>query len=325
MQQPVHQPAMVAETLAYFGSLAGKRIADFTLGDGGHARHLLEGGATVIGLDRDPESLRRARENLAPFADRATIIHGRMSQAEDLLEAAGVRSVDGVLIDAGISMSQLKDPERGFSAFSDSIEMRYDRTSAGSITAFEVVNGYLDKELQRVFRITGRGREERQVAARIVAARQRGPIQTTAELALVIAAAIARGKPPRRLDAAPYLMAIRAEVNNELPELVAGLEAACRLLSPLGKVAALSWHSAEFRACKETLRRLANPCRCPPAWPCVCGLKPVVNLLTPRPLSPSDEEVARNPAARSARLHVAEKLPPEGPDGPGEPGGLDSG
>jgi len=309
--QPLHQPAMVPQVLEYIGNPDGRTVADFTLGAGGHARHLLERGAFVVGLDRDPTSLELARPNLAPFGDRCLFIHGKMSEAEALLAAHGIETLDACLIDAGgLGMHQLADESRSFSVNSESrLDFRLDRSSGG-ITAHDVVNRYLDKDLRRVFRIIGKGREELHVTARIIAARQRRPIQTTAQLADLIAATVARGRPYRRIEAAPYLMAIRVEVNDELTELRAGLEAASRLLSPNGTVVVLTWHSAEHRLCKQTLRRLASPCQCPPAFPCVCGKKPVVEILTRKALFPDAQEVQANPAARSARLHAARKLPP---------------
>ncbi len=306
---PVHQPAMLREVVEYLDPRAGSTILDLTVGMGGHTRALIERGAFVIGLDRDPESLEVARQHLAGVAGSCTLLQGRMSQVTELLAAHGVTRVDGCLIDAGISMDQMLDPARAFSAHSDAeLDMRFDRSQPGSLTAFAIVNEYLDRDLLQVFHSVGNGREARRVAARIVSARQHGPIRTTAQLAALIAATICRGRRVREIDAAPYLLAIRAAVNDELTELEAGLQSGCRLLSPTGTLVALTWHSAEHRVAKQTLRRLAKPCDCPPALPCVCGRQPLIRLLTPKALFPSAEEVAVNRAARSVRLSAAERL-----------------
>ena len=307
--EPVHKPAMVAEVVAHLEPRDGSTILDMTVGMGGHARRLIERGAFVIGLDRDRESLAAAEGALKGLEENYLLLWGRMSEAQQVLAEHGIEHVDGCLIDAGISMDQMLNEERGFSAHSNSqLDMRMDRSEPGSLTAFDVVNRHLDKDLRKVFSIVGNGREAHRVTARIVAARKRGAIHTTAQLAALIAATIARGKRPREIDAAPYLMAIRAAVNDELNELRAGLETACCLLSPTGNLVALTWNSAEHHVARQTLRRLANPCECPPALPCVCGKQPVIKLLTPKPLFPSAEEVEANPAARSVRLHAAEKL-----------------
>ena len=309
---PVHQPAMADEVVAYLEPQEGKVLLDMTVGMGGHARRLIERGAFVIGLDRDKESLEKAAQVLAGLESKHMLLWGRISEAEELLAEEGIEGVDGCLIDAGISMDVMLDEARGFSAHSRlSLDMRMDRSQPGSLTAFRIVNEYLEKELADIFAVTGRGREARNIAARIVRTRQRAPIQTTAQLAELIAATIARGSFTRAIDAAPYLMAIRYAVNDELDELRAGVESAVRLLSPTGKLVILSWNSAEHRVSKQALRRLANPCVCPPALPCVCMKRPVVRLLTPKPLFASPAEVAANPAARTVRLHAAEKLPAE--------------
>ncbi len=306
---PVHLPAMVSEVVEYLQPAEGMTFLDMTLGMAGHTRQLVQHGAFVIGLDRDAESLSRAAAVLDDLKQRVLLIHGRMSQAEELLEERGIGAVDGCLIDAGISMDVLRDPVRGFSVDSEqSLDMRMDRSDPTSLTASRVVNEYLEKDLARIFAGIGRGREAHKVAARIVRARERSAIQSTAQLADIIAAAVAGVRPVRRIDAAPYLMAIRSAVNEELPELEAGIEAALRLLSSRSRLVILSWNGAEHRVSRQLLRRLANPCQCPPALPCTCDKKPVIKVLTPKPLYPTAEEVSANPAARSVRLHAAEKL-----------------
>jgi 16S rRNA (cytosine1402-N4)-methyltransferase len=308
---PVHKPAMVSEVLAYLEPQAGKTIVDMTVGMGGHARKLIEAGAYVIGIDRDRESLPKAAAVLADLENRFELLWGRMSQVEEILAERGIGQVHGCLIDAGISMDVMLDPERGFTAHSEvSLDMRMDRSDPESVTAYTIVQEYLENDLARIFAGVGRGQEARRVAAAIVRARRHGTITTTAQLADIIAAALAHGKPPRRLDAAPFLMGLRVIANDEINELRVGIEAASRLLLPSGKLVVLSWDSAETRVSRQTLRRLAAPCTCPPALPCTCNARPTIKVLTPKPLFPSAREVADNPATRSVRLHAAEKLPP---------------
>jgi len=302
---------MVTEVAQFLQPKPGMTLLDMTLGMGGHARHLIEAG--VVGIDRDESALERAAHRLAPYEGSFRLIWGQMSQADELLAAEGIKGVDGCLIDAGLSMDQLLDEARGLSVHSrESLDMRLDRSDPDAVTGYDVVNGYLEKDLVRVFSVVGRKREARRVAHWIVRTRDRRPIQTAAELAELIAAHIVRGKYTRPIDAAPYLMAVRIETNDELTELTAGIEMGCSLLLPTSTatIVTLTWHSAEHRVSKHTLRRLAHPCTCPPALPCVCGKTPTIRVLTPKLLYPSEEEVHSNPAARSARLNAAVKLSP---------------
>jgi len=303
---------MVRQIIDALRPCPGKLVLDLTEGGGGHTRAFLERGASVVGLDRDREALEMAGRVVAEFGNRVALIHGRMSQARELLAARGIERVQGCILDAGISMDQLVNEARGFSAHSSqSLDARMDRTEPGSLTGEDVINGYLDKDLHRVFTPIGRRREARAVVRAILSARARQRIETAAQLADIIAATITRGGRGRRIDAAPYLMCVRAEVNSEDEELRAGIEAGVDLLTPDGEsaICVLSWNSNEHRIAKQTLRRLQDPCVCDPALPiCSCGRKPLVRFITPKPLSPEQDEVQANPAARSARLSIAVRL-----------------
>jgi 16S rRNA (cytosine1402-N4)-methyltransferase len=219
-------------------------------------------------------------------------------------------------------MDQQLDTARGFSVHSEhSLDLRMDPTEPGSITGEVLLNEHLEKDLHRVFAPIERRREARAVVRAIIKERKRHRIETAAQLADLIAATITRGGPRRRIDAAPYMMCLRAEVNAESKELEAGVEAAVSLLTADGRAALciLSWHGQEHHDAKLALRRLQHPCICPPDLPlCSCGRKPSVRIITPKPLSPDEEEVQSNPAARSARLSIAVKLAAED-DGPGPP------
>jgi len=227
-----------------------------------------------------------------------------MSQARELLADEGIEQVQGVLVDVGISMWQMKT--RGFSVHSDGpLDMRLDPGDPTSTSAQAIVMEYLENDLVRVLSI-GRPREARQIARRIVNERRRTAIQSPQQLADLIAAMLGHGA--ARIDAAPYIMAIRAEANADLPELRAAILAANDLLSPHGRLVILTFQSLEHAAARNGLRELAAPCTCPPGLPeCRCPA-PTMKLLTRKPLFPTPEEVAANPAARSARLHAAERL-----------------
>lgn len=311
MEPARHTAVMLEETLAYLEPREDALILDATLGLAGHTRRLLERGARVVGIDRDPESLKLAAQNLADYADRCILLHGRMSQARELLAEEGIERVDGVLADVGISMWQLQT--RGFSVHSEAaLDFRMDPGDPSSVPAQTIVSEYLEKDLVRVLSI-GKPREARQIARRIVNERRRTTIQTPRQLSQLIAATIAPGRP--LIEAAPYLMAIRAEANAELPEMRALIQAANDLLSPHGRLVLITFQSLEHAAAKEELRKLAFPCQCPPGFPeCRCPA-PTMKLLTRKPLFPTAEEIAANPASRSARLHAAERLPEGAPLG----------
>src|SRR5918996_2449777 len=226
-------------------------VLDLTLGMGGHAAALLDAGiGRVIGVDRDPEALATARRRLAGAGDRFVAVQGRFSEVDRIAGEAGVRAVDGILYDLGVSSLHFDRPERGFSYRGEGpLDMRMEPEGA---TAADVVNGYPEDELVRVLREYGEERQARRIARAIVRARQRKPLETTAELAAVAAGAMPRRRggphPARRT-----FQAIRIEVNRELEELGASLPQAAELLAPGGRLGAISYHSLEDRIVKRFL------------------------------------------------------------------------
>jgi len=278
-----HEPVMVDEVV---GLLGGREtVIDMTVGGGGHAEALLRSGVKrVVGIDRDPEAIALASARLAPFGDRFVAVHARFSEVP-----AGNRA-DGVLFDLGVSTMQLERAERGFSyRVSGPLDMRMGGAGEeGTESALDLVNSASEEELARIVFEYGEERRARKVAGAVARARARRPIETTEELARVVAGAVGRRRggphPARRT-----FQALRIAVNRELEELAASLPRAVGLLTPGGRVVAISYHSLEDRLVK---RFLAG--------------EPRLRPLTKKPLRPTPEEAARNPRARSAKLRAAE-------------------
>jgi 16S rRNA (cytosine1402-N4)-methyltransferase len=312
-----HRPVMVDEVVGLLAPSPPGVLLDATLGGAGHAQVLLEAAPqlSLIGVDQDPEALQAARARLVPYGDRARVEYARFDRLADVLAGHGVQGVSAVLFDLGVSSPQLDHPERGFSyRQAGPLDMRMDPSRA--VSAEDVVNGWSEADLARLFGASGEPRFARRIARAVVAAR---PITTTTQLAEVVRAAIpaaARrtgGHPARRV-----FQAVRIAVNEELEVLPGALDAALNFLVPGGRCVVLSYHSGEDRIVKDRFRRAATGgCQCPPGLPCQCGAVPLVRLLTRGALRPSQAEIGRNRRAESARLRAAERLPAESQ--PGEP------
>jgi 16S rRNA (cytosine1402-N4)-methyltransferase len=289
----LHEPVMVAEVLEHLDVARGGVFVDCTIGLGGHARALLEAGATrLIGLDRDQAALAIARESLAGYGDRVELLHSDYRALTGVLEARGIASVDGVLADLGVSSLQLDSADRGFSFRRDEpLDMRMD-TSAGS-TAAEAIAAADEQTLANVIYELGEERHARRVARAIRAAQQEAPIVTTGRLAEVVRRAIPRKGYSRIDPATRTFQAIRIWVNRELEGLDAFLGGAVDRLNPGGRIAVISFHSLEDRVVKHTLRALQSEGR--------------VTVRTRRPVVPAEAEIDRNPRARSAKLRSAER------------------
>ncbi len=283
----------------------GGFFVDATLGAGGHAEALLARGPEIrlLGIDRDPDALAGARERLAPFVGRVEFAQADFGELDRTLE--GFPAPDGILADLGVSSMQLDQAERGFSFRRDGpLDMRMGKSgrSAADIVATASV-----EELTRIFRDFGEERMAAKIARGIVAERARGPIATTRQLARVVAEH--KGGREKIDPATRVFQALRIEVNQELVALASFLAAAVARLKVGGRLAVVSYHSLEDRIVKDAMRRESGVCLCPPRLPaCVCGARRALEVLTRRPLRPSDAEVARNPRSRSARMRVAEKL-----------------
>lgn len=302
-----HTPVMVAQVVAALQVRPHGRYLDATVGEGGHALAILEATTPpprLLGIDRDPQALERARRRLARFQDRVMLVQGSYSRMRELAEERGFAPVHGILFDLGVSSLQLEEARRGFSVYREApLDMRFD--PAQRLTAHHVVNRYPEERLAHIIARFGQEPRARRIARAIVRAR---PIETTVQLAQVVARAV--GRPRGRIHPATRtFQAIRMEVNRELEELEKGLEQAVETLAPGGRLAVISYHSLEDRLVKEFLRREATDCLCPPEVPhCACGHRARLRLVRRRVTKPSPQEVAANPRGRSARLRVAERV-----------------
>ena len=273
---------------------------DCTTGGGGHsleiAKRLTDGGR-LIAIDRDEDALRAAGKRLADFADRVTFVHSNYAMLQS------------VLADLGVSSYQLDTAERGFSYMQDApLDMRMDREQP--LRAYDVVNTYSEEELRRILYDFGEEKFARNIAANIVKKRSERPIETTLELAELVKASMPKtAREGGHHPAKRTFQAIRIEVNSELSSIPPALDAAVHALNPGGRIAVITFHSLEDRLVKQKFAALSSGCTCPREFPvCVCGKKPVVRVITKKPVTAGEDELEVNPRSRSAKLRVAEKI-----------------
>ena len=289
----------------------GGVYVDATLGGGGYAEAVLEAGASyLIGLDWDQSAIDRTGERLARFGDRVNLQRAGFMELEQVLNRIGCSGVDGLTADLGLSSDQLAEAERGFSFRNDGpLDMRMDQRRERS--AADIVNTAEEGELVEIIRSYGEEKQARRAARAIIAARTEAPIETTGQLAEVVARAIGRGRQKGRSKIHPAtktFQALRLAVNRELDQLAGLLDSLPRALNPGGRAVIVSYHSLEDRLVKNSFRDLAKSCTCPPKAPCICGGQAVYRLIGPKPLKPTQEEIDQNPRARSARLRIAERI-----------------
>ena len=284
---------------------------DGTLGGAGHSGQIVKRLTTGlhIGIDRDRVALQAASERLAPYMDRVKLVHSNFSQLDEVLDSLNIEAVDGILLDLGVSSPQLDDGARGFSYMADApLDMRMD--GGERLTAHEVVNTWPEDELRRILYEYGEERYAPQIAGSICRRRAVSPIETTLELVDVIRSAMpAQALREKQHPAKRSFQAIRIAVNDELGAVRQVMEAAIPKLNPGGRLAVITFHSLEDRIVKTAMAAASKGCTCPPNFPvCVCGKKPQVKLVNKKPIVSGDEELTRNPRARSAKLRVCEKL-----------------
>ncbi len=284
---------------------------DGTLGGAGHSSCIAARLTTgrLIGIDRDPVALKAAGERLKPFGDRVTLVHSNFCEIRQVLEDLKIEGVDGILLDLGVSSPQLDDGSRGFSYMVDApLDMRMNNEDV--LTACTVVNTWPQEELKRILYTYGEERYAPQIASAICRRRAEKPIETTLELVDVIRSAM----PPAALrekqhPAKRSFQAIRIAVNDELASVEKVVRDAIPLLNPGGRLAVITFHSLEDRIVKTGMAEAAKGCTCPPNFPvCVCGKKPLVKIISRKPIVSGAEELERNPRARSAKLRICEKI-----------------
>ncbi len=284
---------------------------DGTLGGGGHSfeicRRLSDKGR-LIGIDQDGAAIQAASRRLGEFQDRVTIVRSNFCEMRGELGKLGITSVDGVILDLGVSAYQLDTADRGFTYREDApLDMRMDQRQ--DKTARDIVNGYEERELYRIIRDYGEEKFAKNIAKHIVAARKEKTLETTGELIHVIKAAIPMkvravgGHPAKRT-----FQAIRIELNRELDVLQEALDEIVELLNDKGRICVITFHSLEDRIVKNKFREWENPCVCPKEFPvCVCGRKPKGRVITRKPILPDEQELEENPRAKSSKLRVFER------------------
>ena len=307
-----HRPVLLFEAVELLDPARGGLFVDATLGLGGHSEAILTASpdTRVLGIDRDREAIRLAGERLAHFGTRFRAAHGNFREISRILDEAGETEASGVLADLGVSSLQFDTPERGFSFRHDApLDMRMDATGEEE-TAAELLERLPEEEIARVIYEYGEERKSRRIARWIVERRERGePIKTTGELASLVARAVGYKRGDKVHPATRTFQALRIAVNGELEGLDEFVETAVDLLQARGRLAVISFHSLEDRVVKRALRRLSGRCECDRRAPvCACGARRAVEVLTRRPLVPSEQELEENPRARSAKLRACSKL-----------------
>ena len=312
-----HIPVLLPECLEYLNLKPQHTFVDATLGGAGHsievAKRIGREG-TLIGIDQDDVALEAAGLKLGSLPQESCpsvkLVRNNFGNMDEALVSAEVPGVDAFLFDIGVSSVQIDTPSRGFSFKEDGpLDMRM-APGKETLTAAEIVNTYTAADLARIIRMYSDEKWASRIAEFIVRAREKEPLETSAQLVDVIKAAIpasarrAGGHPAKRT-----FQALRIEVNGELEVLKRGLEAAIRWANPGGRICVISYHSLEDRIVKDMFAKYANRCTCPPDLPvCMCGKEPILKVITRKPVVPTAEEIERNPRARSAKLRVAEKL-----------------
>lgn len=306
-----HTSVLLEETVEGLKIKPEGIYVDGTIGGGGHSAEIaarLDTRGRLIGIDQDETAILAAGERLKEFGELVTIIRSNYRNTKEVLSSLGIREIDGMILDLGVSSYQLDTGERGFSYRYDApLDMRMDLRQ--TLTAERIVNSYTEQELFRVIRDYGEDKFAKNIAKHIVRARQLSPIRTTGELNEIIRAAIpARmraegGHPSKRT-----FQAIRIECNRELEVLKDSIEELIDLLKPKGRLCVITFHSLEDRIVKNAFRRAVNPCTCPPEFPvCVCGKVSKGKIITGKPILPGEKERKENSRSKSAKLRIFEK------------------
>lgn len=305
-----HFPVLKKETIELLAVKPNGVYVDGTLGGAGHSKEILKSAKIkqLIGIDQDTEALEVAKKNLSDF-ENVTYVHNNFKNIDEILEQLEIDSVDGILVDIGVSSYQIDCADRGFSFRNDAkLDMRMDQSQ--SFSAFHLVNEYSEDDLARIIKDYGEEKFAKSIARHIVKERITKPIQTTKELENIILASVPRYRgQDGKSNVQRTFQAIRIEVNGELDALSVFIEKAISKLAPGGRLAIISFHSLEDRIVKQKFKELATGCVCPADFPiCVCGHKASVKLITKHPVTATDEELAINSRSAPAKLRVVEKI-----------------
>lgn len=307
-----HYSVLLNETISNLNIKEDGIYVDGTLGGAGHASQVckrLGDKGRFIGIDQDADAIKASSKRLAPYGEIVTIVRNNYSNMKQVLEELGIKKVDGIVLDLGVSSYQLDTAERGFSYREDApLDMRMDDRK--DLTAKDIVNTYSEMELYRIIRDYGEDKFAKNIAKHIVRMRQVAPIETTFQLTEAIKAAIpAKIRMNTGHPAKKTFQAIRIECNKELEVLKNTLKDMIELLNPGGRICVITFHSLEDRIVKNIFRECENPCICPPSFPvCVCGRVSLGKVITRKPILPSEEELEVNSRSKSAKLRVFERI-----------------
>ena len=305
-----HKPVLLKECIEGLNIKKDGIYVDGTLGGAGHSKEILRNlsnSGLLIGIDRDEEAIKAAKQNLSEFKN-VKYIHGNHDDIKEILEDIGIKKVDGILLDLGVSSYQLDERNRGFSYLGENeLDMRMDKTQA--LTAKTVVNTYKEENLANIIYEYGEEKFSRSIARNICKYRKQKEIETTKELVEIIENSIPKSKQNQGHPAKKTFQAIRIEVNNEIKPLEKTVADCIDVLAPKGRLCIITFHSLEDRAVKNAFNKAKGICTCPKDLPyCVCGAKELGNVINKKPIIASDEEQEENTRSKSAKLRIFEKI-----------------
>lgn len=305
-----HEPVLLNEVIEYLNPQPGQNFVDCTLGGGGHARAILEKttpGGKLLAIDLDIKALEIAKTNLKEYSSRILFINDNFKHLENIVRLEGLNKYDGILLDLGLSSIELSDEDRGFSFQKNNVlDMRF---GSGGKTAADIVNGYKEADLARIFKEYGEERHGSLIARAIVNYRGKEKILKANQLVAIIESVYKNKPKPKIHVATKVFQALRIEVNDELNNLKQVLPVALKLLATGGRIAVISFHSLEDRIVKNFFKQEAKDCLCPPSLPiCRCNHKAGLRILTKKVITPREQEIKNNPRSRSAKLRAALKI-----------------